>query len=259
MNKALFLDLNGTLIEPKTGVLFSEYTHGWKFKKGILSTVRRYFDNGYIICIVTNQAGIDEGNVTPTDFANLLDKVTESIEAFCTRSYRYSGDTDFDKRFQVYVADSLDHENRKPNAGFANEAKGEFDLDLSNCIMVGDASGIIRTKEVMKINGTFQGFIDHLEQHAENLLSGNPVDPVQKFCSNVARLHFNDWTNLEVHKENFERVFKETYTIEVKEDMCLVFENIPDFSDSDKMFAQTAEMLYIDVDDFLNTHKNERN
>ena len=88
-NKCLALDLNGTVIEPKTGVLFSEYETGWKFKKGILPKIREYYEEGYYLFIITSQAGIADGYVRPEEFHHLIADVMNDIEMFCKRDYNY--------------------------------------------------------------------------------------------------------------------------------------------------------------------------
>lgn len=115
MSKALFLDLDGTIIETKSGETFPKDINDWKFKKGILNKIKEYVEDNYRIIIVTNQDGIDEGYITPTEISYKLSSITKQIEFYCLNFY----DLIKMKEVKYYISPSLNCSNRKPSPNFA--------------------------------------------------------------------------------------------------------------------------------------------
>ena len=130
MNKALFLDLDGTLIKTKSGETFPKNIHDWEFKLGMLPKIQMMYQSECFIIIVTNQAGIEAGHITEIEFlakiSNIIYQMEEKIHVPCAYWY----------------CDRLNSYKRKPNPGMAYEAATQLELDLSKYIMVGDASGL---------------------------------------------------------------------------------------------------------------------
>jgi len=130
-NKALFLDLDGTIIETASGKKFPKNKYDWKFKQGILKKIKQYYESGYKIIIVSNQAGIEYGYVSKEDFEDKLKVIIQDIKNHTGASNVY-GD---------YCPESRSF-YRKPNPGMGYAAAIEHELNLAHCIMVGDASGL---------------------------------------------------------------------------------------------------------------------
>ena len=80
MNKALFLDLDNTIIQTKSGETFPVDAKDWKFKRGSLQKIEDYYSDGYKICNITHQAGINEGYVKPSDFKNKILEIRQNKE-----------------------------------------------------------------------------------------------------------------------------------------------------------------------------------
>lgn len=246
MNKALFLGLNGTIIEPKSGIPFTEHNTGWKFREGMLESIRDYYNQGHVICIVTNQEGIDDGFITPLEFSNLITDVVNSIKMYCNEGYvtYVTFSLRQENRLQVYVADSMKHEGFLPSSHFAEVAKGEFDLDISKSTMVGNATGITRRHELLKINGTLEDLVNGLMKDQEKWLTTTPKNHMEEFMVNTVRMYATDVD------EAFKNRYNEFYEIS-EGNPTVIYKKVKDLSDSDKMFAQNAGMSYIDVDVFL--------
>ncbi|BCG64597.1 MAG: D-glycero-D-manno-heptose 1,7-bisphosphate phosphatase [Methyloprofundus sp.] len=134
MNKALFLDRDGVINIEK------EYLYkiaDFEFIEGVFDTCQYFQDQGYLIIIITNQAGIARGKYTENDFANLTQWM---LEQFTQKGILIS---------QVYHCPhhpsfTGDCPCRKPNPGMLIEAQQAFKLDLDKSILVGDKESDIQ-------------------------------------------------------------------------------------------------------------------
>lgn len=127
-NKALFLDRDGVINKEKNYVFNIE---DFEFIDGIFSFCEYFQRKGYLIFVITNQAGIARGFYSADDFAVLTDWMASQ---FAQRNIHLS---------KVYycphhpdITGSCDC--RKPNPGMILQAAKEFDLNLSESILVGD-------------------------------------------------------------------------------------------------------------------------
>ena len=131
--KAVFLDRDG-VINVDTG-----YVHrisDFEFLEGIFDLTRAAVNKGYLLFVVTNQAGIGRGYYSEADFqvvtAWMLERfASEGVEV--EKVY-------FSPYHPVYGIGEykIDHVSRKPRPGMLLEAKSEFDLDLKACVLIGD-------------------------------------------------------------------------------------------------------------------------
>jgi len=134
MNKALFLDRDGVINIEKEYLYKIE---DFEFIEGVFDTCKYFQDKGYLLIIITNQAGIARGKYTENDFDRLnqwmIQQFTHSeiliSQAYhCSHHPEYTGSCDC----------------RKPNPGMLIQAQKKFNLDLSQCILVGDKEGDIQ-------------------------------------------------------------------------------------------------------------------
>lgn len=126
MNKALFLD--------RDGVINVDYGHvhtieKFDFVDGIFEFCRSALNHGYIIIVVTNQAGIGKGLYTLFDF-NLLN--SWMIDEFKKNNIKIS------KTYYCPHRPSEKCRCRKPNPGMILEAIKDFNVDVSKSILIGD-------------------------------------------------------------------------------------------------------------------------
>lgn len=125
-NRALFLDLDGTIIKPKGNREFPNAPDDYEYIPGILQKIKEYSDNGYYICIVSNQGGIASGYITHDFMTERLARISQDIEQYIRASVNYT----YCPKFDDY--------SRKPNPGMAYTMALQLDLNLSESIMVGD-------------------------------------------------------------------------------------------------------------------------
>ena len=128
MNKALFLDRDGVVNKEKNYLYKIE---DFEFINGVFDTCRYFQDRGYLIIIITNQAGIARGKYTEKDFEILtkwMIKEFEKEKIKISKVYHCPHHPDF----------SGECECRKPKAKMILDAQIELNIDLKNSILVGD-------------------------------------------------------------------------------------------------------------------------
>lgn len=133
-NKAVFLDRDGTLNVDKGYVHRIE---DWEWIPGAIDAIVALKKAGFLVIVVTNQAGIARGYYTEADVSRLHTWINEelrihgtTIDGFyhCPHHPEHSGDCDC----------------RKPKPGMLDEAKLDFDIDFSRSWLVGDKAGDVQ-------------------------------------------------------------------------------------------------------------------
>ncbi len=133
LRPALFLDRDG-VINVDHGYVCKR--NDFEFIGGIFDLCRTAKRLGYMIFVVTNQAGIGRGYYTERDFLELSDWMCgvfreEGVEIdkvyFCPFHPKHGVGS--------YKVDSCD---RKPEPGLILRAAGEFGIDLARSVLVGD-------------------------------------------------------------------------------------------------------------------------
>lgn len=143
MNKALFLD--------RDGVINVDYGHVYKIEEfdlydEIFNICRKYQSLGYLIIVISNQAGIAKGYYTNEDLIK-IDKYMKDV---------------FEKN-GIRITDSFycphkDEDNcncRKPKPGLILMAKEKYDIDLEESILIGDKMSDLRAGYVSGIKNLF--------------------------------------------------------------------------------------------------------
>ncbi len=128
MNKALFLDRDGVVNVDKEHVYLQDQ---FEFSKGIFDLCSKFTEEGYLILIITNQAGIAKGLYTETDFKKLTKWMVNQFRKngiIISKVYHCPHHPDIDGYCQC----------RKPAPGMILQAIKEFDLDISECVLIGD-------------------------------------------------------------------------------------------------------------------------
>jgi D-glycero-D-manno-heptose 1,7-bisphosphate phosphatase len=136
--RALFLDRDG-VINVERG-----YVHrreDFQFQEGIFELCQAAQSLGYLLVVVTNQAGIARGYYTEADF---LELTTWMRRQFAERQIRIA-----DVYYCPYHpvdgigAYKYDSPDRKPRPGMLYRARADLKLDLASSILIGDRSSDI--------------------------------------------------------------------------------------------------------------------
>lgn len=128
MNRALFLDRDGVINVDKGHIYKVE---DFEFCSGILDLCRRFIEEGFIIVVITNQAGIAKGFYSVSDFYELDKWMIEQFEKSginILRTYFCPHHPDFTGGCKC----------RKPGPGMLINAGKDLNIDLSKSIFIGD-------------------------------------------------------------------------------------------------------------------------
>ncbi len=133
MNKALFLDRDGVINKEKNYLYRIE---DFEFIDGVFETCRYFQNLGYLIIVITNQAGIARGIYSELDFNKLtrwmtLEFLTENINI--SKVYYCPHHPIFSDTCQC----------RKPLPGMIHNASIEFDINLKYSLLIGDKNSDI--------------------------------------------------------------------------------------------------------------------
>jgi D-glycero-D-manno-heptose 1,7-bisphosphate phosphatase len=132
-NKALFLDRDGVINVDKRYVYRRD---AFEFIPGIFELCQAAQSLGYLLVVVTNQAGIARGYYSESDFDDLMEwmmaqfakrKISIARVYYCPYHPVFG--------LGKYKCDSSD---RKPNPGMLLRAQSDLGLDFASSIIIGD-------------------------------------------------------------------------------------------------------------------------
>lgn len=134
MRKAVFLDRDGTIIDNQGDLGDPK---GANLIEGVKEAINSLESAGWLIVVVTNQAGVARGVFTEEDIHIVHHRIDEliagqsqsPIEKYYYCCYHPEGPA---------PEWTEDHPCRKPEPGMLLQAAADFDIDLSDSWMVGD-------------------------------------------------------------------------------------------------------------------------
>jgi D-glycero-D-manno-heptose 1,7-bisphosphate phosphatase len=133
MKKAFFLDRDGVINEDTAYPYKPEQII---FKEGIFELCRKAREKGYLIVVLTNQAGVAKGYFLEEDVVRL--------HAWMNGRFREHGVDIAGFYFCPYHAKAtiekyrVDSDWRKPRPGMVLQAAKDLDIDVSKSLVVGD-------------------------------------------------------------------------------------------------------------------------
>ena len=124
---AIFLDRDGVLCEEKgylhTGDALAIFPYS-------AECVKTLHDVGYLAIVITNQSGVARGFLTEEDLRRMNHELTEltNVDA-------------------IYYCPHLENscDCRKPKVGLIDQARADFDIDMSRSWFIGDRASDIQT------------------------------------------------------------------------------------------------------------------
>lgn len=133
MNKAVFLDKDGTLIHD---LPYNVDPSLITWQERVFEALKMLSDKGYILVIVTNQSGVARGLFEEKDLKSLdtamrvvLEEKGIYLHGFYYSPYHIEGTV---KEYAKYS------DCRKPGTGMLVKAAAELDIDLTTSWMIGD-------------------------------------------------------------------------------------------------------------------------
>lgn len=138
--KVLFIDMDGTLIQTKSGKTFPEGIWDMEFKFDVLNAIKQLSPE--YVCVVSNQGGIKLGYVEYMHVVSKMTYVCGVISEYCKIEYS-------DVQYSFCMFNDKTHPFRKPNIGMLEEYLelnfnrfAKPDCSKEEILMVGDASGL---------------------------------------------------------------------------------------------------------------------
>ena len=126
MNRAVFLDRDGTIIEEKE---FLRDPDQVVIFPGAALALKRLQDADFKLFIVSNQSGVGRGYFTLADVERVNQRLVELLAPDGVR---------FEKIYVAPEAPGQPSYGRKPSPQFLFDAREEFGIDLSQSYMIGD-------------------------------------------------------------------------------------------------------------------------
>ncbi len=133
MNKAVFLDRDGTIIVDKG---YSFLPESIQFLDGAIAGLKLLKKHGFLLIVISNQSGIARGYFTETQLQVFNNAMCEQLERFgvqidaiyCCPHHPQGNITKY----------SIECNCRKPKIGLFKTAVQDFDIDLSKSYAIGD-------------------------------------------------------------------------------------------------------------------------
>lgn len=123
--KAVILDLDGTL-RTAAPAPFPRNPSEVRLMPYRREVLQRFVDDGYLLCAVTNQAGVALGQLTEQDAIDCIERTKELLGL------------EIDVRYCPHRAGGTHCWCRKPMPGLGVQLLRDHDLDRSLCVFVGD-------------------------------------------------------------------------------------------------------------------------
>ena len=150
LNKALFLDRDGTINVDKGYIYKPE---DFVFLDGIVNAIKKYSQSGYLIIVITNQSGIARGYYTEYDLLALHEYIDALLLKENARIDKwYYCPHHPEAGIGLY---RVDCNCRKPKTGMIEQAVAEFDIDVSQSLLVGDSPRDLECGEKMGIRSLY--------------------------------------------------------------------------------------------------------
>ena len=131
--RAVFLDRDGTINVEKD---YLHRTEEFEFIRGAPEAIKRLNDAGFLVIVVTNQAGVARGYYDEQDVAALHEHIQQLLAEYGTRIDAFyhcpHHPTEGVGGYRV------DCDCRKGSPGMLLQAAREHDIDLARSFMVGD-------------------------------------------------------------------------------------------------------------------------
>jgi D-glycero-D-manno-heptose 1,7-bisphosphate phosphatase len=185
MNKAIFFDRDGTIIEERGYISLLQQSEIFPFA---VEAVRLMNDHHFKVIGITNQSAIARGIATPEQVETIHREITETLAkqgAVIDRFYYcpYHAEA-------VIPAYRKQSEWRKPQPGMIFQAAADFHIDLTQSYMVGDDVIDIETgknagcKTVLVLTGKgCQVFAQLPGRHIQpDIISENILTAIQEIC-----------------------------------------------------------------------------
>jgi len=161
MNKAVFLDRDGVINHDP-----GDYTYHlseFKLNDGIIENLKRLYDSGYLLIVITNQGGISKALYTHNN--------VDEIHTYLINELKKVGV----ELAEIYYCPH--HSNnekclcRKPNSLMIEKALARFDIDPTKSFMLGDKLRDVECGENAGVKGIKIDLNENIEKYVNDILN----------------------------------------------------------------------------------------
>ena len=153
-NRAVFFDRDGTL-----NVNYG-YVHQWEqfsWVEGAPEAIKLCNDLGYLVFVVTNQAGVAKGHFEESAVRILHKRIRENLDSIGAHIDRFECCPHHVEAIKEQYR--IDCPRRKPNPGMVISCLDFWKLKPENCFLVGDKDTDIQAAKAANIRGyLFEGW-----------------------------------------------------------------------------------------------------
>jgi len=159
MNSILFLDRDGVINKKRED--YVKNIQEFEFLPGIFDAIKKINDLDISIIVITNQSVINRKLVSENQLNEIHEFMQQTMkEKSC-------------KILKIYFCPHHPKEKctcRKPNTGMIEQAIEDYNIDLSNTLLIGDSNSDIEAAKKMRIrsikletNGNLNDLIDEIK------------------------------------------------------------------------------------------------
>ena len=133
MNKAVFLDKDGTLIE---NIPYNVDPEKIKFYPDVPPSLYKLVQRGYLLIVISNQSGVSFGYFEEKDLNNISSEIKKRLKDYKVeiKNFYYCPHHERGK-IPAYAISCL---CRKPKPGLIFQAQKDLNIDLKNSWIIGD-------------------------------------------------------------------------------------------------------------------------
>ncbi len=144
MKKAIFLDRDG-VINSDIGHYYIYKIEDFIINEGIINSLRKFQEAGYILFIVSNQGGIAKGIYSCEDVDRIHDYLKDTLK---------ENNIFLQEIYYCPHHDSISIcECRKPKPHMINQAVKKYNIDTKQSYLIGDSKRDIEAAEAAGIKG----------------------------------------------------------------------------------------------------------
>ncbi|MFA8433693.1 MAG: D-glycero-alpha-D-manno-heptose-1,7-bisphosphate 7-phosphatase [Marinifilaceae bacterium] len=163
MHKAIFLDRDG-VINSDEGHYYIYRVEDFKINEGIIPSMKKFQEAGYLLFVVTNQGGVAKGIYSEEDVEKVHDYFQAQLKkegVSLTRIY-----------YCPHHESVAPCKCRKPSSYFLEQAIENFDIDPHQSYMIGDSQRDIAAAEGAGVKGIRIAANENINIYCDQIIQG---------------------------------------------------------------------------------------
>jgi len=163
MQKAIFLDRDG-VINSDIGHYYIYRVEDFVINKGIINSLKRFQDAGYILIVITNQGGVAKGIYSCED----VNKVHHYLETILKENGILLQEIYYCPHHESVASCKC----RKPSPYMINQAIQKYNIDISMSYLIGDSKRDIEAAEAAGVKGIKIEANEDISSYCDRIITG---------------------------------------------------------------------------------------